>query len=534
MKLFLAPEFYDDDLRMKIENHAAISGNIDRGQKALLNASLLRSSVLKIETLISKFVEADEEELNLPSLNYYRHWQTNQIDHFISVDSGDWILLTTEEYEALVQYRIPPELAKKLEKNFILLTQNNITSYINKLRLKYGFLQEGPTLHIVVVTSNCNLKCVYCQASAPTSLKKDMDLAMAEHAVNRILESPSDSYIIEFQGGEPLLNFKTVKYIIDYSESLAKSRGKRIEYSLISNFTRSVTEEKLKYLITHNVSICFSLDGPADLHEANRGNGYPDAFIILLDNLKLYKKTWASLRNETAPLAALLTTTRSSLTEYKSIIDLYLELGFRKINLRPLTPLGSAIDNFHQISYTAEEFFQYWRQAIEYIVDLRIQRVDIVDFYLELMLTKLFGNESGFMDLRSPCGASYGQITYNYDGRIFSCDEGRMIKTDNFMIGRACGENLNNILLSPQAIVIANYSITEQYYCDYCAFKPFCGICPVLHNQQKGRMHMNVLESDHCKIMQYMYSYILEKYIYESKFRNVFNEILLNINWQKL
>lgn len=534
MKLFLAPEFYDVGLMKKIENHAAISKNIDRELKELLNANLLRPFILEIEALGSKFIGADEEELNLPNLNYYRHWQTSLGDHFISVDSGNWTLLTAEENEALLNSRINPELAIKLEKNFILLTEKNINHYINKLRVKYGFLQEGPTLHIVVVTSNCNLKCVYCQASAPTSPKKDMDIETAKHAVDRILESPSDSYIIEFQGGEPLLNFNTVKYIIDYSGSLAESRGKRIEYNLISNFTRSVTEEKLKYLITHNVSICLSLDGPADLHEANRGNGYPNAFKILLENLELYKNTWASLREDTVPLAALMTTTRCSLTEYKSIIDIYLELGFRKINLRPLTPLGNALDNYYEISYAAEEFSQYWSQAVEYIVDLRSRGVDIVDFYLELMLTKLFGNESGFMDLRSPCGASYGQITYNYDGRIFSCDEGRMVKTDAFMIGRADGGNLNNILLSPQATMIANFSITEQYYCDYCAFKPFCGICPVLHKQQKNRMNMNVLESDHCKIMYYMYSYILEKYMYEPKFRKVFNEILLNVQWQKL
>lgn len=31
------------------------------------------------------------------------------------------------------------------------------------------------------------------------------------------------------------------------------------------------------------------------------------------------------------------------------------------------------------------------------------------------------------MELRSPCGATMGQISYYYNGDIYTCDEGRMI-----------------------------------------------------------------------------------------------------------
>lgn len=39
------------------------------------------------------------------------------------------------------------------------------------------------------------------------------------------LQSPSDNLTFEFQGGEPLLNFETIKAMIEYCE---ENKGKRI------------------------------------------------------------------------------------------------------------------------------------------------------------------------------------------------------------------------------------------------------------------------------------------------------------------
>jgi hypothetical protein len=30
------------------------------------------------------------------------------------------------------------------------------------------------------------------------------------------------------------------------------------------------------------------------------------------------------------------------------------------------------------------------------------------------------------LELRSPCGAGIGQLLYNYDGKVYTCDEGRI------------------------------------------------------------------------------------------------------------
>ena len=46
--------------------------------------------------------------------------------------------------------------------------------------------------------------------------------------------------------------------------------------------------------------------------------------------------------------------------------------------------------------------------------------------------------DPNYLDIRSPCGAGIGQIAYSYDGKIYTCDEGRMLGgmgDDIFCIG---------------------------------------------------------------------------------------------------
>ena len=50
----------------------------------------------------------------------------------------------------------------------------------------------------------------------------------------------------------------------------------------------------------------------------------------------------------------------------------------------------------------------------------------------------LTADDPNFVDILSPCGAGTGQVAYSHDGRIFTCDEARMVSAmgdDMFAIG---------------------------------------------------------------------------------------------------
>ena len=67
-----------------------------------------------------------------------------------------------------------------------------------------------------VVTLRCEHSCHYCQVSRQSDdkLQFDMSLADADAALGVALRSPSPCIKIEFQGGEPLLNFGLVQHIV--------------------------------------------------------------------------------------------------------------------------------------------------------------------------------------------------------------------------------------------------------------------------------------------------------------------------------
>ena len=152
-----------------------------------------------------------------------------------------------------------------------------------KLRTRKGYLRDFSVLHMVVVTAYCNCDCHYCHASsaAPEEGPLNMSLETARAVTDMIFRSPSPVIKIEFQGGEPLVNWPTVKFIIEYAEEKNRIEGRCLEFVICSNLTR-MTEDTLRYLQQHNVAISTSLDGPKELHDKHRvcrdGSSAYDAF----------------------------------------------------------------------------------------------------------------------------------------------------------------------------------------------------------------------------------------------------------------
>src|SRR5690606_7218602 len=125
---------------------------------------------------------------------------------------------------------------------------------------------------------------------------------------------------------------------------------------------------------------------------------------------------------------ALLTTTKSTLSMAKQVVDTYIGLGFKTIFLRPVDPFGFAERTRLLIEYPRGAYLEFYREAVDYMIELNKQGVEILERYAGIFLTKILrGTDPNFLDTRSPAGAGIGALAYNYDGNIFTCDEGRML-----------------------------------------------------------------------------------------------------------
>ena len=424
----------------------------------------------------------------------------------VTTDHSSWSYLNEEEFKQLKNNSMEEPLISMLKEKGILLDKGNINNVVADYREKCKYLFQGASLHIIVPTLRCNMECVYCHSKAKSVDEKncDMDEETAKKTVDFIFQSPSNAIMIEFQGGEPLLRFDLVKYIVLYAKQLNKKYKKNLKFSLVTNLTL-MTDDIFDFLREEVVGICTSLDGCEIVHNKNRGN---------------HDKTiyWIKKIIEKYTINAMLIATKHSLPYHKEIVDEYAKLGLKTIWIKPVNNLGYAKEKWEEVGMTAEEYLSFWRNAMDYIFEVN-KKTLLRENYARIILRKILRKECvNFTDLESPCGAVIGQITYNYDGSIYTCDEGRLF--DIFKLGNV-NEKYKDVVASKETTSIVEASINDNPVCEVCAYKPYCGVCPVCSYSETKNI-ISKLPNRRCEILKGMFDYIFEKVLFDEKYREMF------------
>lgn len=430
--------------------------------------------------------------------------------HLLTNDWGQFLMLSTEDFHRFMAGEVAASdpLYPELESRGFLKDRLDFpqlaANYVKKSSFQWF---PGPSLHMIVVTLRCNQKCQYCHSSVvdPSRTDTDMDIATAKKTVDFIFSTPNPTICIEFQGGEPLLNWPVVKFITEYAQAKAKAGNRKLLMALVCNFTL-MTEDKLDFLFDHHVSICTSLDGPAELHNKNRpflGGGEAQPKVVhWLETIQ--ERCNADPKKKYYLPGALMTTTRFSFEYGPQIVDLYVKLGLEQIFLRPLSPIGYAKRVWKDVGYEPEEFVRFYEKTLDYIIDLNVSgKSDIMERMALILLSKIVkGEDPGFMDLRSPAGAVLGCLAYNYNGEIFVSDEGRMVDHQGdpiFKVGDATKSDWTSVIDHPttRACVTAS-TLDNQPMCQQCAYKPYCGVEPVFHYETQKSVFGQMPTSGWC------------------------------------
>ncbi|HOX27844.1 MAG TPA: His-Xaa-Ser system radical SAM maturase HxsB [bacterium] len=439
-----------------------------------------------------------------PKPGHYRFREING-KILLTNDVGTHLIVDRETFDKLSAGKLDKSdkmYAQLLEMNAIRETDITVEE-VERLRNKNLFLFNGPQLLIVIPTLRCNQKCRYCHASAVGrgSSEYDMTPETAKRVVDTIFNVPGINISIEFQGGEPLMNWEIVKFITDYSIEQNLMHEKNLALTLVTNMAL-LTDEKMKYLIDRKVGLCTSLDGPEFLHNHNRGGGYSEVVKKLKKAGERYSPKFGGYKP-----GALTTITRESLKYPREIVDTYVELGLGSIHLRSLNPVGFATMQLKDIYYSPDEFLEFYEKALDYIIELNKNGTSMVERTAWLFLSKIFSDyDPDYMDLRSPCGAGIGQIAFNYNGDVYTCDEGRMIamQGDNsFRMGNVFENSYDELIGSPIVKQTCLASILDGIpRCTDCAYKPYCGVCPVLNYVEKGSLYSITPQNRRHKIFE--------------------------------
>lgn len=435
-------------------------------------------------------------------INYFNFKEYDDC-YLITNELGLSCFLTKSDFNLLVDDKLTdknPKYQELYEKFFVYHERKEV--FIDRihehLRCSKNYLFSATSLFIFVVTNLCNADCIYCQAQDSSSIcRGKMDLETARKSVEIAMTSPNRYLSFEFQGGEPLLNFEIIKFIVEYSNELKLQFDKIIEYSVVSNLTL-LTDEMIDFFSKNNVSVSTSLDGNEEMHNLNRP--LKSGAKPFYDVVKGYYK----LKERDIVVGAIETTTKNTLNKYKELIDTYVDLGLESVFIRPLTPLGIAKENWERIGYSAEDFIDFYKKSIEYLIELNEKGIFIREGHANIFLQKIINGESiNYMELRSPCGASIGQMAFYYDGKIFTCDEGRMLSemgNNAFQLGDV-NNTFEELINNPVCKSACASSILEAIpdCCD-CVYSPFCGTCPVINLALDGDIFPNQAKNYRCKI----------------------------------
>lgn len=175
------------------------------------------------------------------------------------------------------------------------------------------------------VTTNCNMNCTYCYEGNNKENLNISEKTMEDTILfidNYMSLNHDEDMIIDFHGGEPLLQFEAIRYAVI---ELKKKFNDRVKFGITTNGT-IFSRQILDFLCDNfYYSLSISLDGNKETHNLNRklknGEG---SYELVINNAKEFLKK----RNDVRIRMTVNSKTVTGL--YHSVMDL-IEQGFRII-----------------------------------------------------------------------------------------------------------------------------------------------------------------------------------------------------------
>ena len=313
------------------------------------------------------------------------------------------------------------------------------------------------------LTNNCNLRCKYCfesnkavhadMMSVETGLYA-IDKAYSTHYVNPTWRN---KFTINFFGGEPFLNWKTMKAIMDN----CIEKKYEVTFGVTTNLT-ILTDEIMEYIEKYNLFLLVSIDGTKEIHDKNRSN----SFDKVIENIKKLQDKGMSRYIE-ARMTILPEDAKFMFDSVKTIID----MGIDNICPMPVTDVEWSESELNDYRENFRKLISYYLEitnAEGYNRNISIKNInDVLTNVLapevsDEMLCAIFNNRWCALDT---------------NGDIYPCHQlptsTPEVKKKNYIGNIYTGVEEDMILKTPKKV---------SYYkdeCDTCDARGTCkGGCP--------------------------------------------------------
>lgn len=363
----------------------------------------------------------------------------------------------------------------------IKLISDNFESFI--INKKQNTLDEQSLIvdrYRLETSLACDLSCKYCVVHMNNVFQRGgfMSLDTAKKIIIEFNDSIGNKGSIVLIGGEPLLNWDVVKYVI------LNCTGKII---LFTNALK-LNKEKISLLKKHDVMIIASLDGFSYKHNKNRFHpNVMDGFNVVSGNIKLALDSGCKI-------ALSCVVNQDNISDVLNIAHYFVNnLGIKNISFAypHFTTENIKMNNFNMAKYTKmiKELLQFSKENKVYIDQIGSK------------LKSIFNNKP----IKYSCKAGISQKAFYPDGKETICTKLDTIKKYDF----------NKFL---QALPIFNKKCTNCIALNLCG-----GGCPWDAHVSPGE---NNLDKRICSYNKKIIKFILEDIENELKIAKNKKEVL--------
>ena len=335
-------------------------------------------------------------------------------------------------------------------------------------------------------TQRCNLKCAYCTYESGEYLfgrqpgsSKSISFDTAKMSLKRLWEIIKDrdnrKLTIGFYGGEPLLNFGTIKKIVSYAKELLRNWS--ITFTMTTNATL-LNQQIIGYLIENNFLTYVSLDGPQSNHDSKRV--YPSgkgSFRKVMENLELIRNTNEEYYRERVYFSAVFSKDLS----IENVIDFFSNNQLVKNNEARLGYVTSTDTSYYdKYPYDAEQFNRTMDKVFESIKAKKREGKELSsieedlcsqhNILLESLLNKRFNTLMG---------------TCFYDSRLYVDAEGGFHICEKMNNKFQFGNAFDGFDYDKMAEITTQYIKLLENNCCHCEVRFICNKC-YIHFAKNG------------------------------------------------
>lgn len=264
-------------------------------------------------------------------------------------------------------------------------------------------------------TESCSLQCTYCYQFNKSPM--NMKFETAKEFIDKLLNDEygyinrynSPAIIIEFIGGEPLLQINLTRKIYEYF----LMRCYELQHPWFTMHRLSICSNGLQYFdpnvqaffrdYSHQISFNISIDGNKALHDACRiqptGEGSYDVAMTALNH---YNRTYSKERNSKMTLAP-----ANISYLFDSVVD-FIQHGMTNINLNCVFEEGWTVE-------TAKVEYEQLKKLADYLIDN-----DLEHLYVAIFRETPEGPMDKYSD-GNHCGGLGSMLAMRPNGQFYPC-----------------------------------------------------------------------------------------------------------------